>query len=153
MNTGAVADIFICDVPPVNVSPVEFVKSIAVAPDNNTVLEPKSIDLVFELFDNKLAAVKLLVLMLKEPAVKVKLLLIAKGPVTLKTKFGLLKETVLAVVELIVLTVTVPDPEFASKTALSAALDGGKAVPPAPPDDVDQWAVEEVSQVPVPPTQ
>lgn len=45
----------------------------------------------------------------------------------------------------------VPVLELASKIALSEVV--GADAPDDPPDDVDQCVVDELSQVPVPPTQ
>lgn len=50
-----------------------------------------------------------------------------------------------------VAVVQVPVPDKASNTTVS--VDNGGPLPPAPPDDADQFAVLTASQVPVPPTQ
>jgi hypothetical protein len=48
-------------------------------------------------------------------------------------------------------SVQVPPPDDELKIAVSPAT--GNPAPPAPPDEADHLAVEELSHVPVPPTQ
>ena len=114
---------------------------------------PKAIVLVFALFELNCPIVKVKVFRVSVPVVKM-------NPDVVTLRIGLpdsdrLMSALLIVVEFAVavaVTVTVAAvPEFASNVAVSAVV--GALAPPAPPEVAAQFAVDELSQVPEPPTQ
>jgi hypothetical protein len=114
---------------------------------------PNAMDLVFELLLANLPTLKTKSLSVKAPAVNVKVPAAVQS-VGLPDKDKLMSDllTVVLVDTADAATVTVAAvPELASKLTISA-LFGGPA-PAAPPLLADQFAVEELSHVPLPPTQ